>query len=157
MKGPSTNALHAPTTKNRTPDGTPRRQGRQTKHRESTETRLRERAQLAVRPCAYASVSRESERSHSVPGRSSKDEEDSCHQSRIDMKPQNYALPCPLPSSRLIPGAIRLVQMRDVGNERVVGVGIRQHRADRKEDCMIEFVKRSTTAPMSSCKAHERK
>ena len=49
------------------------------------------------------------------------------------MKPKNYALPCPLPSSRLIPGAIRLVQMRDVGNERVVGVGIRQHRADRKE------------------------
>lgn len=45
-------------------------------------------------------------------------------------------LPSPLPGHGLIPGAVRLVHMCDLGNERVVGVGVCEHRADAEKDCI---------------------
>ena len=46
-----------------------------------------------------------------------------------------HLLPCPLSCSRLIPCSICLVQVCNVRNERVIGVRVRQHRANREEDC----------------------
>ena len=43
-------------------------------------------------------------------------------------------LPGPLPGSRLVPGTIGLVDVRDLGDERIVGVGVGEHRADREQD-----------------------
>jgi hypothetical protein len=39
-------------------------------------------------------------------------------------------LPCPLSRRRLVPGPVRLVQMRNIRHQRVLRVGIRKHRAD---------------------------
>lgn len=43
-------------------------------------------------------------------------------------------LPGPLPCRLLVPGAIRLVHVGNLGDERIVGVGVGQHRADGEED-----------------------
>ena len=43
-------------------------------------------------------------------------------------------LASPLPGRRLISGTIRLVHVGDLGYQRVVGVGVRQHGADGEED-----------------------
>jgi hypothetical protein len=40
----------------------------------------------------------------------------------------------PLARSRLVLRPVRLVHMRNLGHERVVGVRVRQHRADGKKD-----------------------
>jgi hypothetical protein len=40
----------------------------------------------------------------------------------------------PLPGSSLVSGSVCLVDMCDLRNERVVGVGICEHRADGEED-----------------------
>ena len=40
----------------------------------------------------------------------------------------------PLASSGLVPGAVGLVDVGDLGNQRIVGVGVGQHGADRQED-----------------------
>lgn len=41
----------------------------------------------------------------------------------------------PLPGSRLILRPVRLVHVCNLGNQRVVGVGVGQHRADGEQDC----------------------
>ena len=38
-----------------------------------------------------------------------------------------YALPCPLPGCRLVPLPIGLVQVRDIGHKRIVGVRVSEH------------------------------
>lgn len=51
-------------------------------------------------------------------------------------------LPSPFTSRGLVPGAIRLVDMGDFGDKRVVRVGVCQHRADGQkywEHCVISF------------------
>ena len=40
----------------------------------------------------------------------------------------------PLPRRRLVPRPVRLVQVRDVGHERVVRVRVREQRADGEQD-----------------------
>jgi hypothetical protein len=45
-----------------------------------------------------------------------------------------HLLPCPFSSRSFVTGAIRLVQMRNVRNQWIVGVGIGQHRTDREKD-----------------------
>ena len=47
-------------------------------------------------------------------------------------KERNNSLPCPLPGSCLIASTIRLVQVCNIGYKRIIGVGIGEHRADRK-------------------------
>ena len=42
-------------------------------------------------------------------------------------------LPGPLPGGGLIAGAVGLVDVCDLGNQRVVGVGVCEHGADREE------------------------
>jgi len=44
-------------------------------------------------------------------------------------------LPGPFTGRRLVPGAVRLVDMCNLGNQRVIGVGVRQHRADGEQNC----------------------
>jgi hypothetical protein len=44
----------------------------------------------------------------------------------------NSVLASPFASRRLVPGAVRLVDMRDLGNQRVIRVGVCEHRADRE-------------------------
>lgn len=41
----------------------------------------------------------------------------------------------PLPGSRLVLRPVCLVHMCNLGDKRVVGVGVRQHRTDGKQDC----------------------
>ena len=41
--------------------------------------------------------------------------------------------PCPLPCEFLVPSAVRLVDVRNLGHQRIVRVRIRQKRADRKQ------------------------
>lgn len=41
--------------------------------------------------------------------------------------PLHSVLPSPLPRCRLIPRAVRLVEVGNVGDKRVVGVGVCQH------------------------------
>lgn len=43
-------------------------------------------------------------------------------------------LPGPLPGHGLVPGPVGLVDMGDLRDEGIVGVGIGQHRADRQQD-----------------------
>ena len=45
-------------------------------------------------------------------------------------------LPGPLPGGGLVAGAVGLVDMCDLGNEGVVGVGVCEHGADGEEHCM---------------------
>lgn len=47
--------------------------------------------------------------------------------------PLSGILPRPLTGRRLVPGAVGLVYMGDLGDERVVRVRVRQHRADRQQ------------------------
>jgi len=42
-------------------------------------------------------------------------------------------LPCPLPGGSLIPWPVRLVHMSNFRNERVIGVRVGQHGADREK------------------------
>lgn len=44
-------------------------------------------------------------------------------------------LPGPLPGGGLVAGAVGLVDMCDLGYERVVGVGVCEHGANGEEDC----------------------
>jgi hypothetical protein len=44
-----------------------------------------------------------------------------------------YVLPCPLSRCRLVPGSIRFVQMCDIRHQRVLRVGICQHRTNGKK------------------------
>jgi hypothetical protein len=44
-------------------------------------------------------------------------------------------LASPLPGRRLIPGPVGLVDVCNLGYERVVGVGVGQHRADAQQHC----------------------
>ena len=43
-------------------------------------------------------------------------------------------LPRPLPCCSLVSGTVGFVHMGDFGNERVIGIGIGEHRADRQKD-----------------------
>lgn len=43
--------------------------------------------------------------------------------------------PGPLAGGRLVPRAVGLVDVCNFGHERVVGVGVCEHRADGEEDC----------------------
>lgn len=43
-------------------------------------------------------------------------------------------LPGPLPRGRLVTSAVGLVDMRDLRDQRVVGVRVGQHRANRKQN-----------------------
>jgi hypothetical protein len=57
-------------------------------------------------------------------------------------------LPGPLPGGGLVAGAVGLVDMCDLGNEGVVGVGVCEHGANGEEDCMcvsMSSVQRSIT------------
>lgn len=48
----------------------------------------------------------------------------------------------PLAGGRLVSGAVCLVDVCDLGDERVVGVGVRQHGADGQQDysaCQLGF------------------
>lgn len=45
----------------------------------------------------------------------------------------NSVLASPFASRRLVPGAVCLVDMRDLGHQRVVGVGVCEHGADREQ------------------------
>ena len=44
-------------------------------------------------------------------------------------------LPRPLPSGCLVPSAVGLVDVCNLGHERVVRIGVCKHGADRQEDC----------------------
>lgn len=50
-------------------------------------------------------------------------------------KKENALLPRPLPRRRLVPRPVRLVQVRNLGHEGVVRVGVGEEGADREEDC----------------------
>lgn len=50
-------------------------------------------------------------------------------------------LPSPLTSRALISRAVRLVHMGDLGNKRVVGVRVSQHRADREQNYVTVSVR----------------
>lgn len=43
----------------------------------------------------------------------------------------------PLAGCSFIPCTVRLVHVRDLRNQRVVGVGVGQHGADGEEDCNV--------------------
>ena len=49
-------------------------------------------------------------------------------------------LSCPLSGCSLVARTISLVDMCDLGNERVVRVGVGQHGADGKQDCGVVLV-----------------
>lgn len=53
---------------------------------------------------------------------------------RFSLRKSDSVLAGPLASSRLVPGTVSLVDVGDLGHQRVVGVGICEHRADGKED-----------------------
>ena len=57
--------------------------------------------------------------------------------------PLDGILTSPLARSGLVPRAVGLVNMCNLGDERVVGVGVSQHGADGEEDCvMLDRVQR---------------
>lgn len=45
--------------------------------------------------------------------------------------PLDSVLPRPLPRRRLIPGPVGFVEMRNFRNQRIIGIRIREHRANR--------------------------
>lgn len=45
----------------------------------------------------------------------------------------NYSLPRPFSGRGLVPGSVSLVKVSNIRNERIIRVGVGQHRADRKE------------------------
>ena len=49
-------------------------------------------------------------------------------------------LSCPLSGRSLVARTISLVDVCDLGNERVVRVGVGQHGADGKQDCGVVLV-----------------
>jgi hypothetical protein len=49
-------------------------------------------------------------------------------------------LSCPLSGGSLVTRTVSLVDMCDLGNERVVRVGVGQHGADGKQDCGVVLV-----------------
>lgn len=53
---------------------------------------------------------------------------------RLQPSTLDCILASPLSGCRLVSRTVGLVHVRNLGDERVVGVGVRQHRADGKED-----------------------
>ena len=56
-------------------------------------------------------------------------------------------LASPLPGCRLIPGPVGLVDVCNLGDERVVGVGVGQHRADAQQHCAHISIAMARQAP----------
>lgn len=59
---------------------------------------------------------------------------------RPQASPLDSVLASPLPGGRLVSRTVGLVHVRDLGNERVVGVGVRQHRADGEKHCDLSDI-----------------
>jgi hypothetical protein len=73
---------------------------------------------------------------HSVPG---------CGKSAFIMTWSfEHVLACPLPCRRLIPRAVRLVQMSNFRNQGVIRIRVREHRADREQDCTYRLISTMT-------------
>ena len=49
----------------------------------------------------------------------------------------NSVLACPFASRRLVPWTVRLVDVCDLGHQRVIGVGVCEHGADREQDYKV--------------------
>ena len=66
-------------------------------------------------------------------------EENAIHQLRSNL---DGVLPGPLPRCGLISCSVGLVDVGNLGDKRVVGVGVSEHRADGEENCLISRHKR---------------
>ena len=53
--------------------------------------------------------------------------DEDCQKNALETDAHDYVLPSPFPRSRLVTGTIRLVQVRNVRNQWIFSIGVREH------------------------------